>query len=74
MFVTQVAKDARAQVNPNVCTIASRIRAFTSTNPPTFYNYKVEEDPQWFIDEVFKVLYAMGVSSQEKAELAAYKL
>ena len=40
--------------------------------PPTFLGSKVEEDPQGFIDEVFKVLEAMGVSSQEKAELAAY--
>ena len=43
-------------------------------NPPIFYGSKVEEDPQGFIDEVFKVLDAMGVSSQEKAELDAYQL
>ncbi|XP_049346806.1 uncharacterized protein LOC125811345 [Solanum verrucosum] len=43
-------------------------------NPPTFFGSKVEEDPQMFVDEVFKVLEAMGVSSQEKAELAAYQL
>ncbi|KAK4731662.1 hypothetical protein R3W88_024650 [Solanum pinnatisectum] len=43
-------------------------------NPPTFYGSKVDEDPQGFIDEVFKVLDAMGVSPQEKAELAAYQL
>ncbi|KAH0775084.1 hypothetical protein KY290_012221 [Solanum tuberosum] len=35
---------------------------------------RVEEDTQGFIDEVFKVLEAMGVSSQEKVELAAYQL
>ena len=38
-------------------------------NPLTFYGYKVDEDPQEFIDEVYKILYAMGVSSSEKAEL-----
>ena len=43
-------------------------------NPPTFFDSKVEEDPQGFIYEVFKVLDAMGVSSQEKVELAAYQL
>ena len=43
-------------------------------NPPTLYASKVEEHPQGFIDEVFKVLDAMDVSSQEKAELAAYQL
>ena len=32
------------------------------------------EDPQGFIDEVFKVLDSMGVSSQEKVELTAYQL
>ncbi|XP_027767754.1 uncharacterized protein LOC114074031 [Solanum pennellii] len=43
-------------------------------NPPNFYGTKVEEDPQGFIDEVFKVLDYMGVSSQEKAEVSAYQL
>ena len=43
-------------------------------NAPTFYGSKVKEDPQGFIDEVFKVLNAMGVFSQEKVELASYKL
>ena len=43
-------------------------------NPPTFFGSKVDEDPQGFIDEVFKVLDVMGVSSQEKVELAAYQL
>ncbi|TMX05411.1 hypothetical protein EJD97_021942 [Solanum chilense] len=33
----------------------------------------MEEDPQGFIDEVFKVLDAMGVSSQENVKLAAYQ-
>ena len=39
-------------------------------NPPTFYGSKVEEDPQEFLVEVYKVLYAMGVTSSEKVELA----
>ncbi|XP_049397238.1 DEAD-box ATP-dependent RNA helicase 3B, chloroplastic-like [Solanum stenotomum] len=43
-------------------------------NPPMFYGPKVDEDPQGFIDEVFKVLDVIGVSPQEKAELAAYQL
>ena len=43
-------------------------------NPPTFYGSKVDEDPQEFIDEVYKTLYAMGVYSSEKAELATYQL
>ena len=43
-------------------------------NPPTFFGSKMEEDPQGFIDEVFKILDAMGVSYQEQADLAAYQL
>ncbi|KAH0728110.1 hypothetical protein KY284_003975 [Solanum tuberosum] len=34
----------------------------------------MEEDLQRFIDEVYKVLDIMGVSSQEKAELATYQI
>ena len=43
-------------------------------NAPTFYMSKVDEDPQEFLDEVYKVLYSMGVTSIQKAELASYKL
>ena len=35
---------------------------------------KVEEDPQEFIDETYKILYAMGLSTIEKADLATYQL
>ena len=62
------------QVNPNAITTASTIRDFTSKNPPTFNGSNVEEDPQGFIDEVFKVLDATDVSYTEKVDLATYKI
>ncbi|WMV55302.1 hypothetical protein MTR67_048687 [Solanum verrucosum] len=43
-------------------------------NPPEFHGYKVEKDPQEFIDEVYKVLMIMGVTQVEKKELTAYQL
>ena len=66
VFSTQVAKDARVQVNRNANTTISRIRDFTRMNPPTFYGFKVEKDPQGFIDEVFYVHDSMGVSTNSK--------
>ncbi|XP_069150699.1 uncharacterized protein [Solanum lycopersicum] len=43
--------------------MASRLRDYTRLNPPTFYGSIVEEDPQEFIDEVLKLLLAMGLST-----------
>ena len=74
VLASQVARVARVQVNPNTSSTVSRIRDFTRMIPPTLYVSKVKEDPHGLIDEVFKVLDAMDVSSQEKAELAAYQL
>ena len=44
--------------NPHVGTMASCLRYFTRMNPPTFYGSKFEEDPQEFIDEIYRILYA----------------
>ena len=49
--------------------MASRIRDLNRINS-SFYGSKVEEDPQEFIDEIYKILYAMGLSTSEKDELA----
>ena len=43
-------------------------------NPLTFFGSKVEEDPQGFIDEVFKMVDSIGLNYQEKVELASYQL
>ena len=52
--------------------MTSRLRDFVRMSPPIFLVFKVGEDPQEFIDEMYKIVYAMGVTSREKAELASY--
>ena len=51
---------------PTASTTASRIRDFMRTNPLTFHGTKVDEDPQVFIDKIFKVVDDMGVKPIEK--------
>ena len=56
---------------PNASTSISRIRDILTMNLPTFDGTNMDEDPQGFVDEVFKVVNAMGVNPREKAELAS---
>ena len=49
-------------------TMTSRLRDFMRMNPPMFLGSKVNEDTQEFIDGVYKVFSAMGVTSTEKEE------
>ena len=58
----QANQDVAPRPHQQVTTMASYLRDFTRMNPPTFYISKVDEYPQEFIDEVYKILYAMGVS------------
>ena len=55
-------------------TMKSGVRDSVRMNPSIFLGSKVNEDPQEFLDGVYKVLSAMGGTSWEKAELALYQL
>ena len=55
-------------------TMSSRLREFVRLNSPIFLGSEVNEDPQEFLDGVYKVLSDMGFTSREKAELASYQL
>ena len=71
-FFGQANQGDRPQ--PNTSNLAYRIWVFMRMNPPTFHGTKVDEDPHGFIDQVFNVVDAMGVTPREKTELAPYQL
>ncbi|XP_055818539.1 uncharacterized protein LOC129887455 [Solanum dulcamara] len=73
-MLSKVVTNQGIVASPNVPTPASRVRDFTRMNPPEFHGSKVDEDPQEFIDEVYKIVSIMGVTLEEKAELAVYQL
>ncbi|XP_049363331.1 uncharacterized protein LOC125828071 [Solanum verrucosum] len=73
-MTTQANRDVMPRVNDIESTVASRLRDFTRMNHSTFLGSKVDEDPQNFIDEVFKIVDAMGVTPMEKAELVFNQL
>ena len=54
--------------------MSSRLGEFVRMNPPIFLGSKVGEDPQEFIDDVYNIVHAIGVTSREKTELASYQL
>src|SRR5688572_24818818 len=72
--LAQITNAITMQAGRNTPTQASRIRDFTRMNPPEFHGFKSNEDPQDFIEEIFKIVDIMGVASSVKAELVAYQL
>lgn len=64
---THVIRGVEPRVNVIGSTMKSRLRYFARVNPLIIRGYKLREDPQEFLDSVYKVLSTMGVTSREKA-------
>ena len=77
--ITTQAENITAQANREVVppenqhasTMASRLKNLTTMNPPIIIGPKFHEDPQDFLDEFYKIVFAMGVSTTKKAEPVA---
>ena len=53
-------------------TMTSRLIDFVRINIPIFVVSKVGDDPKEYIDEVYKIVHAMGMTSRENEELDLY--
>ena len=73
-MTSQMNREVGPRVPQHANTMASWLKNSTRMNPPMFFRSRSDEDPQDFLDDVCKILYAMGVISIEKAELASYQL
>jgi len=62
-MTTQANREDFTAVNANMGTTATRIRDFTRMKPSEFHGSKVDEDPQEFIDKVYKIVGIMEVST-----------
>ena len=60
--------------NPPVRSMVERLRDFTKINPPIFTRSKNSKDPKEFMDQVHKILVAMGATDTAKVEMVLYQL
>ena len=59
-ITTQDNREIVPQENKHTSSMASRLRDFTGINPPMFFGSKVDEDLHDFLDDVYKIFFAMG--------------
>ncbi|XP_027775066.1 uncharacterized protein LOC107027509 [Solanum pennellii] len=67
-MTAQVNRQDVQRENLPVRNMADRLRDFTWKNPLIFTGAKTSEDPQEFIDELHKIMVALGTTDIEKAE------
>ena len=73
-LMAQVNRELVALANPIGGTGSYRIRELLRMNLSVFTWSEVEEDPNGLLEQVYKTLAIMGLTSMEKVELLAYQL
>ncbi|XP_069152798.1 uncharacterized protein [Solanum lycopersicum] len=73
-MTAQVNRQDFQRENPLVRSMADRLRDFARMDPSIFTGSKTLKDPQEFVDDVPKILVAMGATDIDKAELTSYQL
>ena len=66
-ITTQANREVVPRENQHASIMATRLRNFTRMNPPVFFGSKVDvKTPKTsFLYEVYKILFAMGMSTTE---------
>ena len=59
-ITTQAKKEMVPRENQHASTMSSRLMYFTRMNAPIFLGSKFDEDPQYFLDEAYKILFSIG--------------
>ena len=62
-MTTKVNREVGPRKSPHASTMASLLRDFNRMNPRMLYRSREDEYPQEFLDEVYKILLAMGVTT-----------
>ena len=73
-ITSQAYREVAPRENQHASTAASRSRYFTRMNTLKYFGLKVDKDPQYLLNKFNKILFAMGLITMEKAELATYEL
>ena len=59
-LTAQPNREVTSCEDQHISTVASHMRDFMSMDPQIYFGLKVDEDPQDFLDEVYKILFAKG--------------